>query len=225
MKANVIMQGKTADEVFVQWYDLLKSMDDKQESRVGEVVGEVINAISIIEDPTRCIMQNEVRNMSLRYALGEMLWYISAKNTFEGSIDKYAKFWSTIADEEGCVNSNYGWCIREKYGFDQLEYVLKVLKESPQSRQAVIHIKEPRNTFDSPTKDLNCTCTLQFFIRDNKLYMTTYMRSNDLWLGFPYDVFNFTALQIYISMVLGVELGTYTHIAGSLHLYKKDVKE
>ena len=115
--------------------------------------------------------------------------------------------------------------IREEYGVNQLEYVLRVLKESPESRQAVIHIKEPRNTFENPTDDLNCTVCLQFFIRDRKLYMTTYMRSNDLWLGFPYDVFNFTALQIYIAMQLDVELGTYTHISGSLHLYEKDKKE
>lgn len=224
MEANVVMQGETADEVFVKWYELLKPMDDKQESRVGEVAGEVINAVSIIEDPTKCIMQNQERKMPLRYALGEMLWYISAQNTVNG-ISKYSKFWSKIANEDGTVNSNYGWCIKEKYGFDQLDYVLKVLKESPNSRQAIIHIKEPVDTFANPTKDLNCTCTLQFFLREGKLYMTTYMRSNDLWLGFPYDVFNFAALQIYVSMMLDVELGTYTHIAGSLHLYKKDIKE
>ena len=53
--------------------------------------------------------------------------------------------------------------------------------------------------------------------------MTTYMRSNDIWMGFPYDVFQFTAMQILLSMQLGVELGTYTHISGSLHLYERDL--
>ena len=52
--------------------------------------------------------------------------------------------------------------------------------------------------------------------------MTTYMRSNDLWMGFPNDVFQFTAIQIYLAMRLGVKLGSYTHIAGSLHLYDRD---
>ena len=53
--------------------------------------------------------------------------------------------------------------------------------------------------------------------------MTTYMRSNDLWMGFPYDVFQFTNMQVLMSMELGVELGTYTHISGSLHLYKRNL--
>lgn len=224
MIVNEMIRGKDVNEVFEKWYELLSNMNEVHESRVGNVVGEVINAISVIEDPTRCVLTSDKRKMSIRYALGEMLWYISAKNTCKG-IDKFSGFWKKIADEKGCVNSNYGWCIKEKYGFNQLEYVLRILKESPESRQAVIHIKEPRNTFENPTDDLNCTVCLQFFIRDGKLYMTTYMRSNDLWLGFPYDVFNFTALQIYIAMQLDVDLGTYTHISGSLHLYEKDKKE
>ena len=49
------------------------------------------------------------------------------------------------------------------------------------------------------------------------------MRSNDVWMGFPYDVFQFTCMQILMSMELGVEIGTYTHIAGSLHLYERNV--
>ena len=55
--------------------------------------------------------------------------------------------------------------------------------------------------------------------------MTTYMRSNDLWMGFPNDVFQFTCMQIYLAMRLGLDLGTYTHIAGSLHLYERDFEK
>ena len=48
------------------------------------------------------------------------------------------------------------------------------------------------------------------------------MRSNDIWTGFPYDVFSFTAMQIILAFQLGVGIGEYTHIAGSLHLYERD---
>ena len=93
------------------------------------------------------------------------------------------------------------------------------------SRQAVIHIKMPRNTIENPTNDLNCTVCLQFIVRDGKLYCTTYMRSNDLWLGFPYDVFQFTCIQIRMAMELGLDIGSYTHIAGSLHIYERDFEK
>ena len=51
--------------------------------------------------------------------------------------------------------------------------------------------------------------------------MFTNMRSNDAYWGLPHDVFTFTMLQEIIARTLGVELGTYKHAVGSLHLYDK----
>src|SRR5260370_41880706 len=48
------------------------------------------------------------------------------------------------------------------------------------------------------------------------------MRSNDAWLGLPYDVFTFTRIQAYVAAAVGVEPGRYTHTVGSLHLYERD---
>lgn len=219
---NIIVRAKDIDVAYEEWIDiLLNGNGEPQKSRDGDVVGEVINAITVIDDPTRCIMKNDIRKMPIRYAIGEMLWYLSGnKNLSE--IRKYTSAWDRMSDDGITVNSNYGYCIREKFGFDQWEYVKDMLNESPESRQAVVHIKTASNEI---SKDVNCTVCLQFLIRDNKLYMTTYMRSNDIWMGFPYDVFQFTAMQVLLSMELGVELGTYTHIAGSLHLYKRDYEK
>lgn len=204
-------------------YDMAKANKEQQpmDSRDGSVVAEVLNAVIQVKDPTRNIVKSPVRNMPLRYAVGEFLWYMSA-NPELTAIHNITKAWDRMSDDGVTVNSNYGWCISEKFDFNQWEYVKKLLKTDPNTRQAIIHIKEPRNTFKYPTKDLNCTCILQFILRDNKLYLTTYMRSNDVWMGMPYDMFSFTCFQILMAMELGVELGTYTHIAGSLHLYERD---
>lgn len=221
IKFNEYFECKTADEAFMHWFNMLSNMNLSQDSRDGEVAGEIINAVTVIQDPTRCIMTNETRNMPMRYAVGELLWYMSGNNNLK-EIQKYTKAWDRMSDDGITANSNYGWCIKEKFGFDQWEYVKGLLKNSPNTRQAVLHIKTASN---EPSKDVNCTVCLQFFIRDGKLYMTVYMRSNDIWLGFPYDVFQFAAMQVLMSMELGVELGTYTHVAGSLHLYKRSLKE
>ena len=45
------------------------------------------------------------------------------------------------------------------------------------------------------------------------------MRSNDVWLGLPYDVFCFTSIQCLISEEIGIPLGWYQHQVGSLHVY------
>lgn len=216
--------GKTLDDAWQEWYDTIAPKDkteNTEESRDGAVVGEVINAITIIADPTRCIMKNKIRKLPMRYCIGELLWYLSGNNSLN-AIQLYTSAWDRMSDDGEIVNSNYGHIIQHEYGFNQLAMCEDILRKDPNSRQAVVHIKTPRDVRENPTKDLNCTVCLQFFIREGKLFMTTYMRSNDLWMGFPNDIFQFTCMQIYLAMRLGVELGTYTHIAGSLHLYERD---
>jgi thymidylate synthase len=216
-KMNYI-EVNNATEAFNHWYKLLNEQNLKASSRDGGVKGEVLNAVTVIKDPTRGIVQSDIRKMPLRYAIGELMWYLSGNKNLS-AIQNYTSAWDRMSDDGLTVNSNYGWCIKYKYGFDQWEYVKNLLLHDLNSRQAVLHIKTAE---DKPSKDVNCTVCLQFLIREGKLHATVYMRSNDIWMGFPYDVFSFTALQCKMAMELGVGIGTYTHIAGSLHLYERN---
>lgn len=226
---NIIVRSEKLDEAWLSWFEKMKTCNKLNEnkakkSRDGLVAAEVINAITVIEDPTKNIMTNSIRKLSMRYAIGEMLWYLSGNSELK-AIQNYTKAWDRMSDDGKTVNSNYGFLIKDAYGFDQYEYCKELLRRDMNSRQAIIHIKTPRNTIENPTNDLNCTVCLQFLVRDGKLYCTTYMRSNDLWLGFPYDVFQFTCIQIRMAMELGLNIGSYTHIAGSLHIYERDFKK
>lgn len=219
-EATRMIITQTATEAWEMWYKELEDMHKQNfhdSSRDGAVVGEILNAITRINDPTRNIVESDIRKLNKRYMVGELLWYLSANNNLS-EIQKYTSAWDRMSEDGVTVNSNYGHKIHKFYGFDQWEFVRDMLKKDPKSRQAVIHIKDP----GVHPKDTPCTVCLQFFIRDNKLHLTVYMRSNDIWMGFPYDVFIFTCYQIRMAMELGVDLGTYTHIAGSLHLYERN---
>ena len=216
----IAAQFKSVNEAWEHWYNHLATQQGNAASRDGAVTGEIINAITVIDDPKDNLVTSPIRKLSHKYAIGELLWYLSGSNKLD-AIANYSKAWNKLSDDGETVNSAYGHRIFEKFGFDQWEHVKELLKADPNSRQAVIHIKEPN---PEKTKDLPCTVALQYFIRDGKLYATTYMRSNDIWLGFPYDVFTFTCLQIKMAFELGVGIGSYTHIAGSLHLYSRNVQ-
>lgn len=221
MYYNESVKAQNVDEAFEAWITKLMAGAKDEDSRDGEVVGEVLNAVTVIEDPTRNIMRNKIRKLSMRYCIGEMLWFLSGNNSLS-AIQLYSSNWDRMSDDGETVNSNYGYCILKKFGFDQWEYVKDELKRNPNSRRAVLHIKAADNR---ESKDVNCTVCLQMFIREGKLYMTAYMRSNDLWFGFPYDVFQFTCMQIRMAMELGVGVGSYTHVSASLHLYKRNYEE
>lgn len=222
-----IVEAKTVNEAWQSWFDgFLEQAEGGvvNPSRDGDVVAECLNAVTVIEDPTRNIITSADRKMPMRYAVGELLWYLSGSNRLE-DIAKFSKVWERMSDDGITVNSAYGHRIFETFGFDQLQYVEHALRDNPFSRQAVIHIKDAVDYHRNPTKDVPCTIALQYFIREGKLHATTYMRSNDLWTGFPYDVFCFTCFQILLAFKLEVDIGTYTHIAGSLHLYKRSLDE
>lgn len=141
---------------------------------------------------------------SVAYMLGELAWYFTGRD--DGVTDRSA----------------YGAIVFNRYGFDQVAQVIDTLKRDPYSRRAVINFNVP-NPKRFKTKDEICTIALVFELRDGKLDCTGIMRSNDVWLGTPYDVVFFTELQKHIANELGVGYGKYTHFAVSLHAYERDI--
>lgn len=99
--------------------------------------------------------------------------------------------------------------------------ILKITKDRD-TRQAVVTLWDPWLDNVEDKHDYPCTIALQFHMRDGLLDMNTIMRSNDAWLGFPYDVFQFTQLQASMANALGTHAGLYRHTALSFHLYERD---
>lgn len=153
-------------------------------------------------------------------ALGELLWYLSgsnATNQITHYIPQYARY-----DEDGEVFGGYGPRLRG--GTDQLATVVELLRNRPSTRRAVIQIFDGADLVESH-KDVPCTCTLQFLNREERLDLIVYMRSNDVFIGFPHDVFCFSMIQELVARAVGVDVGQYIHVAGSLHLYDERAED
>jgi thymidylate synthase len=101
----------------------------------------------------------------------------------------------------------------------QLSAVVQKLTRDRGTRQAVITLWDPRLDNLRDRSDYPCTIALAYELIGEYLNATTFMRSNDVWWGFPYDIFQFTQLQMTIANCLKVFPGEYTHITQSLHLY------
>lgn len=104
----------------------------------------------------------------------------------------------------------------------QIGDLVKKLQSDPDTRQAVMTIFNGGKDLSAAKRDIPCTVMMQFLLRDGELGMRVTMRSNDLWLGTPYDFTQFAILQATIAQALGVQPGVYVHSVGSLHLYERD---
>lgn len=102
-----------------------------------------------------------------------------------------------------------------------LRRVVELLWRDPTSRQAVLSIWRDEDL--TTVGDRPCTIGLQFLVRDDRLQLHTWMRSQDCVLGIPYDLFMFTQLQLTVAAVLGLSPGSYHHHVTSLHIYDRDL--
>jgi thymidylate synthase len=178
-----------------------------------------------IYDPQDRIVESEARALSLRYLVGELCWYFNG-STDLASIAHYSKFWEKASDDGRTLRSSYGYRLFRQT--DQLGYARDCLIEDAYSRKAVMVIYDQSDMRKS--RDNPCTLSLQFMIRNKRLNLIVTMRSNDVWLGFPYDVAFFTLLQEIMLVMLrstypSLVLGTYYHHVGSMHGYATDYEK
>lgn len=170
------------------------------------------------------------RELNYKFMAAEAFWILSGDDTVAG-IAKYNSRIIEFSDDGVRFFGAYGPKI-----VAQLPYVVAKLNEDPMSRQAGLTIWREN---PPATKDVPCTVAIFASIRDSgptelvseygtKLHLHVFMRSSDLWLGVPYDVFNFSMLSHYICALLNktrltadyVTPGTLYLTAASSHLYQ-----
>ncbi len=232
----------TVDEMWIAAAQDILTNGATLESRDGGSK-EILGYAARLNNPLANFMFNPIRKMHPSYAAGEMIWYLSGEERIDAIVPyapQYDRFAEDGMDPRGepedvvrIARGAYGhrWRYAEKYNqvhqeFDQLERLIELLHEKPNTRQAVVTMYHP---FDlqraERSKDIPCTLALNFIVRDGKLNLIATMRSNDHWLGFPYDVFCFTTLQQLIAMQLGIPVGWYQHQAMSLHAYDRNLQK
>lgn len=164
--------------------------------------------------------RSETRHV-LFSCFGELLWYLAGDDTLS-FIRYYAPKYPAEGDAD-TLRAAYGPRLRSSEK-DQLVWVVEMLKTRADTRRAVIPIYSIEDA-DAAHQEVPCTCTLQFLVRDRRLELLVHMRSNDAYLGLPHDVFAFTMIQEIVARAIDVEMGSYKHLVGSLHLYDEHRKE
>ena len=222
----------TADELWLHGITRLE-MAKQRGSRDGECT-ETLGARYRLVNSCANVVTHSNRGFDVSYAAAETLWYLSGEDSIE-RIVAYAPQYERFA-ENGIAFGAYGarWkhdvafkCVTAAY-HDQLDAVVALLREKPETRQAIVTMW---NAGDLPHAvwgwhaDVPCTLSLQFLARDGLLHLIATMRSNDVWLGTPYDVFAFTTLQQLIAEALDLTPGSYVHQVGSFHLYTRNAEK
>jgi thymidylate synthase len=213
-------EASTVDDLMHLAVDALRSEGSNINPTKGSCT-EIAAATFELTNPRARVSRSASRGR-LFSALGELCWYLSGSNRTE-DIAYYLKYYRKL-DENGVIFGAYGPRLLSFDGVNQIESLIQALRRNPASRRAVIQLFDHRDVVERHA-DVPCTCTLQYLLREKRLSAITYMRSNDVFLGLPHDLFCFTMLQELIARSVGAELGSYHHMVGSLHMYDQNAED
>jgi thymidylate synthase len=188
----------------------------------GMLIRESIAYKSIIDMKSPIIM-NRRRKLGYKFMAAEAAWILSGDDRLE-SIKPYSKDIEKFSDDGVAFFGAYGPKI-----INQISSVRDTLISDRDSRQAVLTIWRQN---PPPSKDIPCTIALQWLIRNNVIHCVASMRSSDLWLGHPYDIFNFSAVSFYLMLLINqrtedkiLDLGLLHLTAGSKHIYDRNMED
>ena len=131
--------------------------------------------------------------------------------------------WQEFLGEDG----KFAYSYSERLSwFKQVNRVIARLEEDKDSRQLYIGIwSQEDNTKLGGVSRVPCSLGYLLQCRKNHLNLTYLQRSADFSTHLVNDIYLAHKLQSFIAEVSELEVGTFTHWIGSLHIFHKDAKE
>lgn len=170
--------------------------------------------------------------------VNELLWFISGSTNIN---DLDAKIWDEWALEDGSLGPVYGkqwtaWECKDGSMINQIDYVVDLLKNNPTSRRILFHGWNVEYLPDeklSPHENVRrgkmalppCHLLYQFQVIDNKLNLMCTIRSNDLFLGHPFNTAQAALWVHMLAQQCDLEVGELIMSIGDAHIYNNHIEQ
>lgn len=176
---------------------------------------------TVYSHPNERVLFDPIRDANPFFHLMESLWILAGRDDV-GWLSMFNSRIREFSDDGVKFHAPYGHRLRKHFGVDQLTEAIKLLSKDRNSRQAVLAMWAPSADLNKYSKDIPCNTNVYLKIREGKLNITVCCRSNDLiWGQSGANAVQFSVLQEYLAAGVGVEIGQYTHISDSYHVYNE----
>ena len=170
----------------------------------------------------------------------ELLWFIKGGTNINYLHQNQCTIWDEWADEKGELGPIYGKQWRNWEGktknYDQIQNILQQIKTNPSSRRIILNSWNLENLPDeniSPHKNVEkgkmalapCHLFFQIFVNQGKLSLLFYARSQDFFLGTPFNIASYALLAHLFAIHCNLEVGDLIWSAGDIHLYKNHLEQ
>ena len=168
------------------------------------------------------------KKMPLKSIIYELLWYLRGDTNIKYLNEHGVTIWDEWADKNGELGPVYGkqwirWETKEGKKINQIQQAIDLLKKDPTSRRIIVsawNIGDIQELVKGKkTAPPACHTLFQFYVANGKLSCHLYMRSNDVFLGAPFNIAQYSLLTMMMAQVVGLKPGEYIHTNGDVHIY------
>lgn len=196
------VKGKKIVDVWAKLMSTIMKFGEKKNTDEYNI-RECLNTVAIIEDedPDNHYIPD---------------WFIFKEDEIQAYVEKF---------QDGEFNPNqsytYGNRMRQFFGIDQIQWIKDRLHDDPNAREAVASLIDPKHdlNFDASRP---CVTFVQAIRQREKIHLNVYVRSHDMYAGWPQNAFGFLHLQQEICDHLGAQRGVLTIMSASAHIYDYD---
>lgn len=183
---------------------------------------------SNVYSPNTCIFINPKLNKSLNgggrgfkiYKYDDKLFYSKRDlNKYRGvSLEsKLPKHGVEI------IKDNETHVVRPIIFIDQLQNMIDLIKNDPNSRRIIVDAWNPRITENAVLGV--CHPLFQVVVMNNKLNLVFMMRSSDFFLGAPFNIASYALLAHLLALECGLEVGELVYEGHDVHLYHNHLEQ
>ncbi len=194
------------------------------------------------------------KRIHIRSVFEELLWFLSGSTNIEPLVQKNVRIWNEwpyeiftksedynnetieefvekikndkeFANKYGDLGPVYGKQWRDFDGVDQIEKVIKSLKENPFSRRHIVSAWNPTQVDDMALPP--CHSLFQFYVSADQKYLSCqlYQRSADVFLGVPFNIASYALLLEMVAHVTGYIAKDFVHTIGDAHIYSNHFEQ
>jgi thymidylate synthase len=236
-----------ADRQYLELLNTIKTIGDKKEDRTGtgtvSLFGEQLKF-----DLTEGFPLLTTKKVYTRGIIHELLWFLKGDTNIKYLQDNKTRIWDEWADDNGDLGPVYGkqWVdwnggegkllssIKNESGhhtfidthtkgINQIADVVDSIKNNPDSRRLIVSAWNPAEIHLMALAP--CHCLFQFYVVNGKLSCQLYQRSADVFLGVPFNIASYALLTHMIAHVCDLEVGTFVHTFGDVHIYNNHFEQ
>ena len=106
---------------------------------------------------------------------------------------------------------------------DQLQLLIDGIKQDPHGRRHILSAWNPGELDQMALPP--CHVMAQFYVNEGRLSCQMYQRSNDLFLGCPFNIASYSLLTHMIAQVCGLGVSEFIHVTGDAHIYLNHIDQ